>query len=149
MDPPGSIARGAMVTSEGTNHYLQAKGAFMNQHPAVSIVLVASVLSVAEAQRPEPEVVGTAGGDETYKVLEVGAIPAIDDPAFAQGEEAHRQMRPDEPVLGIVLRGEARAHSLWQLDADSGPGRPRPEGVADGCVGSRIVGRGLGPLVSL
>jgi hypothetical protein len=89
----------------------------MKQHAAVATVLVASVLSVAEAQRPEPEVVGTAGGDEIYKVLEVGAIPAIDDPAFVRGEEANQQMRPEEPVLGIVLDGEARAYSLWQLDA--------------------------------
>jgi hypothetical protein len=26
-------------------------------------------------------------------------------------------MRPKEPVLGVVVDGEARAYSLWQLDA--------------------------------
>ena len=117
MNPVGSIACGAMVTSAGAIHYILAKGASMKQHAAVATALVASVLSIAEAQRPEPEVVGTAGGDEIYKVLEVGAIPAIDDPGFVRGEVAHSQMRPEEPVLGVLLHGEARAYSLWQLDA--------------------------------
>ena len=71
----------------------------------------------AEAQRPEPEVVSTVGGDDVYEVLQVGAIPAIDDPSFLSGAAASAQMSPGEPVLGIVLDGEARAYSLWQLDA--------------------------------
>ncbi len=71
----------------------------------------------AEAQRPEPEVVSTVGGDDVYEVLQVGAIPAIDDPSLLSGAAANAQMSPGEPVLGIVLDGEARAYSLWQLDA--------------------------------
>jgi hypothetical protein len=62
-------------------------------------------------------VVATIAGDDVYKVLPVGAIPAIDDPIFASGEAADAQMRPDEPVLGVVVGSEARAYSLWQLDA--------------------------------
>jgi hypothetical protein len=83
------------------------------------IVILAS-LTVAvwgEAQRPEPEVVATVGGENVYKVLPVGAIPAIDDPEFVIGRMADRQMRSEEPVLGVVVNGEARAYSLWQLDA--------------------------------
>jgi hypothetical protein len=26
-------------------------------------------------------------------------------------------MSPEEPVLGLVVNGESRAYSLWQLDA--------------------------------
>jgi hypothetical protein len=86
-----------------------------------SIVLAWCLLSLlaaaANAQRPEPEVHGTFQGDPMYSVLPVDAIPAIREPAFVTGEAADRQMRPDEPVLGVVIGGEAHAYSLWQLDA--------------------------------
>jgi len=86
-----------------------------------SAVIIAAVMATAvvpvEAQRPEPEVVATVGGDDVYQVLPVGAIPAIDDPSFVSGAAANAQMSPGEPVLGIVLDGEAHAYSLWQLDA--------------------------------
>jgi hypothetical protein len=71
----------------------------------------------ADAQRAPVEVVDTIDGDEVYQVLPLGAIPAIDDPAFVSGPEADGQMRPEEPVIGVVIGGEARAYSLWQLDA--------------------------------
>ena len=74
-------------------------------------------LTAVHAQRPEPEVVATIGGEDVYQLLPVGAIPAIDNPEFVSGAEADRQMRPEEPVLGVVMGGEARAYSLWQLDA--------------------------------
>jgi hypothetical protein len=71
----------------------------------------------AAQERPAPKVVATIGGDEVYELLPVGAIPAIDEPEFVTGREADRQMQEEEPVLGIVMDGEARAYSLWQLDA--------------------------------
>jgi hypothetical protein len=61
---------------------------------AVLMGLVGLPWSLAE--RPEPQVV---------------------EPEFVSGAEADRQMRPKEPVLGVVVDGEARAYSLWQLDA--------------------------------
>jgi len=70
----------------------------------------------ATAQRPEPKVVATWGGDEVYQVLPLGAIPAIDDPQFVTGAAADAQMKPQEPVLGVVVGDTARAYSLWQLD---------------------------------
>jgi hypothetical protein len=78
-------------------------------------LLLSATVSIAE--RPEPKVVATIGGDDIYELLPIGAIPAIDDPEFVSGDEADRQMQPEEPVLGIVMAGEARAYSLWQLDA--------------------------------
>jgi hypothetical protein len=80
-------------------------------------VLVALLLSTtATAQRPEPKVVATWGGDEVYQVLPLGAIPAIDEPTYVTGDAADAQMKPDEPVLGVVMGDKARAYSLWQLD---------------------------------
>jgi hypothetical protein len=85
---------------------------------AMAAALIGLVGTVpAEAQRPKPEVVATVGGDDVYRVLPVGAIPAIDDPTFVSGAAAIAQMSAGEPVLGIVLDDEARAYSLWQLDA--------------------------------
>ena len=76
-------------------------------------LLVAVALS---AQRTEPEVVATWGGDEVHQVLPLGAIPAIDDPEFVSGKAADAQMQPGEPVLGVVVGDTTRAYSLWQLD---------------------------------
>jgi hypothetical protein len=84
----------------------------------VAAYLVLSIGGVAYAQsRRAPEVVKVIGGDEVYQVLPLGAIPAIDEPSFVIGDEADGQMKSGEPVIGIVIDGEARAYSLWQLDA--------------------------------
>ena len=85
---------------------------------AMAAALIGLAVAIpAQAQRPKPEVVATVGGDDVYRVLPVGAIPAIDDPTFVSGAAANAQMSAGEPVLGVVLDGEARAYSLWQLDA--------------------------------
>jgi hypothetical protein len=89
----------------------------MRRYAELSILVVLAATVSVSAERPEPRVVATIGGDEVYELLPVGAIPAIDNPEFVRGVEADRQMRPEEPVLGIVVSGEARAYSLWQLDA--------------------------------
>lgn len=82
-----------------------------------ALIVSLSFAATVTAQRPQPKVVATIGGEDAYDVLPVGAIPAIDQPAFLTGEAADAQMLPGEPVLGVVVDGEARAYSLWQLDA--------------------------------
>jgi len=89
----------------------------MKRATIVFIITASLAVVSAEAQRPEPKVVATVGGDDVYRVLPLGAIPAIDDPAFVSGEAANAQMSANEPVLGVVVGGVARAYSLWQLDA--------------------------------
>lgn len=77
-----------------------------------------SLASTGAAQnRPQPTVVATIAGEDVYDVLPLGAIPAIDRPSFLTGKAGNDQMRADEPVLGVVIDGQARAYSLWQLDA--------------------------------
>ncbi len=88
----------------------------MRSFTAALIVALVSAATAA-AQRPEPKVVATIGGEDVYEVLPVGAIPAIDQPTFLKGEAADAQMQPGELVLAVVVDGEARAYSLWQLDA--------------------------------
>lgn len=87
----------------------------MNTRLLLAAALV--VAGSAMAERPEPKVVATWDGDEVYQVLPLGAIPAIDDPEFVAGAAADAQMKPDEPVLGVVIGDTARAYSLWQLDS--------------------------------
>ena len=96
-----------------------AKKGRLKMARSVNLAIVVALLVAAPvgAERPKPEVVATIGGEAVYQLLPVGAIPAIDDPEFVSGAEADRQMSPEEPVLGVVIGGEARAYSLWQLDA--------------------------------
>jgi hypothetical protein len=90
----------------------------MNPKGLIGAVLIVIAVGVANGQgRKAPEVVAKIAGDEVYQVLPLGAIPAIDQPTFLSGDRARAQMRLGEPVIGIVMGGEARAYSLWQLDA--------------------------------
>ena len=69
------------------------------------------------AQRPEPKIHGVFDGDPIYTVLPAEAIPAITQPEFVTGDKASAQMSPEEPVIGIMVDGDARAYSTWHLDA--------------------------------
>ena len=55
-------------------------------------------------------------GDYMYTVLGPDAIPAVDAPVFVSREEAESFMDDGEPVIGLVIDGEARAYSLYHLD---------------------------------
>ncbi len=84
---------------------------------AVVCFAIALAFNSTPAQRREPQVYGTFDGDPMYTVGPAGIIPAILNPQFLSGQEAAAQMSPDEPVMGMVINGEARAYSLWHLDA--------------------------------
>ena len=76
--------------------------------------------TAAAAQRPDPEVHGMFDGDKMYTVMSAedaqNHIAAIHDPRIWTAAEADTAMAPDEPVLGVVVEGEARTYSLWYLD---------------------------------
>lgn len=55
-------------------------------------------------------------GDYMYTVLGPDAISAVDDPVFVSREEAESFMVDGEPVIGLLIDGEARAYSLYHLD---------------------------------
>jgi len=74
------------------------------------------MVSVSPAADNHTEDRITVEGDPIYRVLPAGAIPAIMGPVYVSGQEATVQMSAEEPVLGLLYRGEARAYSLWQLD---------------------------------
>lgn len=83
----------------------------------VSVLIALASLATADESRKEPPTVAVIDGDPIYKVIEPGVIPAIENPTFITGKAADAQMKPGEPVMGIVIDGEAHAYSLWQLDA--------------------------------
>jgi hypothetical protein len=83
---------------------------------AAAIAVLATALP-ATAQRPDPKVFAEIDGDPMYTVLEPDAIPAIREPTFVTGPAADAQMQPHEPVIGVVVDGEAHAYSTWHLDA--------------------------------
>lgn len=53
--------------------------------------------------------------DPVYTLLAPDAIPSIDAPEFVGVAEA-TFMRDEEPVIGIVSGGVAKAFSTWHLD---------------------------------
>jgi hypothetical protein len=83
---------------------------------AVTMSVIAAA-GFASAQRTPPKVHGEFDGEPMYTVLPPDAIPAIREPEFVSGAAAKAQMAPDEPVIGVVIGGTARAYSAWQLDA--------------------------------
>ncbi len=85
--------------------------------PLFAIVALGIFWAQGEAQRPEPEVHGVFEGDSMFTLLPLDAIPAIREPAYYTGNIANDQMKPDEPVIGIVMGKTARAYSMWQLDS--------------------------------
>ena len=55
-------------------------------------------------------------GDPVPVLLPPDAIPSIDAPELVTADEADELYLPDEPIMGVVIEGEARAWSLWHLD---------------------------------
>ncbi len=53
--------------------------------------------------------------DPVHTLLSPDAIPSIDAPQFVGAAEA-TFMRDEEPVIGIVSGGVAKAFSTWHLD---------------------------------
>ncbi len=59
--------------------------------------------------------VSQIGRDPVHTLLPPDAIPSIDAPQFVGAAEA-TFMRDEEPVIGIVSGGVAKAFSTWHLD---------------------------------
>lgn len=83
--------------------------------PTVATALAAALAlppAACAADLPDP---GELDGDPVVTVLPPDAIPAIDDPEMVPAKKAGF-MQKDEPVLGVVHDGVAKAYSLWHLD---------------------------------
>ena len=80
---------------------------------------VAAVLATAcqqsSAQQTTLPPVEQISGDRVHAILRPDAIRSIDQPQFVRASEASF-MRDDEPVVGVVQNGVAKAYSTWHLD---------------------------------
>ena len=81
------------------------------------LLFMAIIYKTTLGKTRRAEVVTIVDGDTVFQVLPPDAIPAIRNPAFVHGSEAAEQMSADEMIMGILVNGQARAYSLWQLDA--------------------------------
>ena len=73
---------------------------------------IAAVAHAAGTSLPEIEQIE---GDPVITLLPPDGIPAIDRPRFAPASKA-KFMQRNEPVLGVVHNGVAKAYSIWHLD---------------------------------
>lgn len=83
----------------------------MTKHVSLVVVLISAVAACGRDAR-EPFEQGVPSGVE--RILPRDAIPAIFDPEFVSAEEAN--LPPDAEVIGVVIKGEARAYSINLLD---------------------------------
>jgi uncharacterized protein DUF3179 len=85
----------------------------------VKRLLLSAALAAAchpsQAQQSTLPRVETINGDRVHTVLQPDAIRSIDQPRFVRASEASF-MRDDEPVVGVVQNGVAKAYSTWHLD---------------------------------
>lgn len=77
------------------------------------VAVMLSSVGVA-AQLPWTEQV-TIDGAPVLRGLPKDAIPAIDRPTFVSAQRA-TSVTGDEPVIGVVIDGEARAYPTWLLN---------------------------------
>ena len=78
----------------------------------LTLVLVFVLASKAERRLPE---VQELDGDPVLTLLPPDGIPSIDQPKFVPGSQA-KFMKKNEPVIGVVHNGVAKAYSVWHLD---------------------------------
>lgn len=81
------------------------------------LVLLPALASLQAVAERKPLAVEMIDGDPMYTHLPPGAIPALTRPEFVSAAEAGSFMAPDEPVLGVVHHGIAKAYSTWQLES--------------------------------
>ena len=82
---------------------------------AALLAAVALVPRAARAADPDLPDVSRIRGAPVIQVLPPDAIPSIDDPRFVPAAKADF-MQDEEPVLGVVHEGQAKAYSIWHLD---------------------------------
>lgn len=87
----------------------------MKQISGIPVMLALGLSGFSPAQAAKLPDVKTIEGDPVVTLLHPDAIPAIDRPRFAEASRA-RFMREDEPVVGVVHNGVAKAYSIWHLD---------------------------------
>ncbi|PKB64975.1 MAG: hypothetical protein BZY80_01285 [SAR202 cluster bacterium Io17-Chloro-G2] len=85
---------------------------FLPQLRQTFLKLRSEKVTIAQTDNGRP-LVGAAALDlNIITVLGKDGIPAILDPVFLSAEEAQRNMRDGERVLGVSINGESKAYPL-------------------------------------
>ncbi len=82
--------------------------------------LVVALLEVTPASTQVKEAMAQGNKVDPKEILlglPEDAIRSIDHPKFVSGEKADKQMREDEPVIGVKVDGETKAYPLYVLSA--------------------------------
>ncbi len=87
----------------------------MKRWIGVAAIVAAACHQSSSAQQAALPRVDRIDGDRVHTILRPDAIRAIDQPQFVSASEASF-MRDDEPVVGVVHNGIAKAYSTWHLD---------------------------------
>ena len=82
--------------------------------PVASLGLLLSLVASLPLSAQRLPEIREIEGDKVHELLPPDAIPSIDKPRFG-GADA-RYMRNEEPVIGVVRGGVAKAYSIWHLD---------------------------------
>jgi hypothetical protein len=86
----------------------------------IACASLAAAQAGADKDKPEIPTVGprelVIQGDPVRIILPVDGIASVDSPEFLSAAEADAVYSDDEPILGVVVDGDARAYSLWHLD---------------------------------
>ena len=87
----------------------------MHRFLGLAAALLVAACQQSFAQQSTLPRIDKIDGDRVYTLLRPDAIRSIDEPRFVRASEASF-MRDDEPVVGVVQNGAAKAYSTWHLD---------------------------------
>ena len=87
----------------------------MHRFLGLAAALLVAACQQSLAQQSTLPRIDKIDGDRVYTLLRPDAIRSIDEPRFVRASEASF-MRDDEPVVGVVQNGAAKAYSTWHLD---------------------------------
>ena len=86
----------------------------MRQIQVASIAMATLLLGTFREASAQGSGRETRDDDVIHTVLKKDAIPAILNPKLVPADQA--KLKSNEPVIGAVVEGEARAYSTWLLN---------------------------------
>jgi len=99
------------------------RGKFIQWLPIVAVFGICGLIlvfsgEIRELLLPSQDVSVASQDDRTVEmrtVLGRDGIPSIDSPSFVSVEQANRDYRDNELVMGVEINGDARAYSIPML----------------------------------
>jgi hypothetical protein len=109
VSPPSGGTKAESGRQKAANERFAAFRLLPSAFPLLVISLAVALAAWAAQQRSQSK-------PELFPFAPADGVPAITDPAFVDAKKADAFLSADEPVLGLLYSGEARAYSVWQLE---------------------------------